>query len=253
VEGALRYAAQRKRTGLAQKLREIADEKAAELEELEKSVEMEGNPYEPSPSKHSVVFAEKSSENSILKPKALAFGRKKNTQQATVHFVNNDTDDSEPEEVEVEEEEATSSRNRDKDNEGLRPKPVKKAAVNTSNPFKVASKNGQKAKKRTTAPDSDEEEEEEVADSDSDQENNGSDEKLGFDLYFQETREELENDFSDLVDDERRLKAEAKKAFKALDSEEKRDWMRKARKASKRKETQSRDMFSSKRIKSGRV
>lgn len=74
IESAIKYAMQRKCSALAEKMREVAQEKInAETAFLEAE---EDEIYEPVPSSNSTVLADLP-EESLLRPKPLAFGKKR--------------------------------------------------------------------------------------------------------------------------------------------------------------------------------
>ena len=74
IESAIKYALQRKCTALAEKMREVAQEKMNEESAFLEAEEDEV--YETVPSSNSVALAGRP-EESVLRPKPLSFGKKK--------------------------------------------------------------------------------------------------------------------------------------------------------------------------------
>lgn len=195
LEGAIRYASVKKRTGLAQKLGEIAEEKQIEQSVPEEEVEE----FIPVPNRFTAINVEKTSENFDLKPKPI-----------TRNLRNKDRvlENSSSSEEELEEKESTrvDSNNSD-DEETLRPKKMK-SKTKTTNPFKLSAK----SKKRIRPIDDD-------------------DDDLGFEAFFDEMKNTFEEDNSDL--DEADLRDLMLDHFNRLEREEREEWTSKAIKCDK--------------------
>jgi hypothetical protein len=218
VEGAIKYAQSRHRS-LAQKLTEVAQQKLdEELNELEYQYQ-ETNQDElgPLPGKSSVINVVKNPNEVNLKPKPM--------KQESVEIENSNSrqyasDSESGSELNTLDEDTNTN-----DSNALKPKVVKGAPTKQGNPFKVVNNNSKRRTNSKAKSDS--------SDSDEDYESDHRS-KTGFQQYFEEMYEQIQEDNSD-VEDEEKLRAIAKEQYQALDSKEKKEWTKKASSNSKRK------------------
>lgn len=240
VEGAVKYAHSKNYRNLAQKLVDVAQQKLDEEanEAVEHAQNDNGDYFSQNPGKDSMVNRQSYSDDVQLKPKSF-----KNLPVDDVEESSNSkftTENYQPSDSETETKTSFAGALLDdqdsNDSFSLKPKRVENG-TRKGNPFKINNEMKKLTKIRSRNSDDDSSEDEEF------------DKKLAFDCYYEEMRDKIHEDNSDVEDEDELLKV-AKKQFNLLDQKTKKKWMTKANNSKKRKFSEKNNENNMKRSKS---
>lgn len=229
VEGAVKYAHSKNYRNLAQKLVEVAQQKLDEEanEALENAQNEHGDYFSQNPGKDSLVNRQSYSDDVQLKPKSFknppvdVVEESSNSKFTAENYQRSDSET----ETKTSFAGALLDDQDSNDSFSLKPKRVENG-TRKGNPFKINNDVKKLIKIRSRNSDDD--------DDDDSSEDEEFDKKLAFDCYYEEMRDKIHEDNSDVEDEDELLKV-AKKQFNLLDHKTKKKLMTKANNSKKRK------------------